>query len=152
VLSLAMLAQYVAWIPISRVLFFYHFFTVLPFYLLCLAAILAVIWERRRRAVLIFMGAAAAVFVIFYPYVSGLPIPGEIGSIFEILPTWHYDPAFYPTDSCPTPVSANPFAQATVIGAWLIEGAVFVSGVAVAIGAPAARRFLDRFIAGGDPV
>ncbi|HEY6203797.1 MAG TPA: phospholipid carrier-dependent glycosyltransferase [Candidatus Limnocylindria bacterium] len=144
VLSLAMLAQYVAWIPISRVLFFYHFFTVLPFYLLCLAAILAVIWERRRRAVLIFMGVAAAAFVIFYPYVSGLPIPGEIGSIYEILPTWHYDPTFYPTDSCPTPVSANPFAQATVIGAWLIEGAVFVGAVALAIGAPAARRFLDR--------
>jgi predicted membrane-bound dolichyl-phosphate-mannose-protein mannosyltransferase/Gpi18-like mannosyltransferase len=144
ILSLAMLAQYVAWIPISRVLFFYHFFTVLPFYLLCLAATLAVIWERRRRAVLIFIGAATATFLVFYPYVSGLPIPGEIGSIFEILPTWHYDPTFYPTDSCPTPVSANPFAQATVIGAWLIEGAVFVGAVAVAIGAPAARRFLDR--------
>jgi hypothetical protein len=41
-------------------------------------------------------------------------------------------------------VSANPFAQATVVGAWLIEGAVFVGAVAVAIGAPAARRFLDR--------
>jgi hypothetical protein len=151
VLSLAMLAQYVAWIPISRVLFFYHFFTVLPFYLLCLAAVLAVIWERRRRAVLIFMGVAAAAFVIFYPYVSGLPIPGEIGSIYEILPTWHYDPTFYPTDSCPTSVSANPFAQATVIGAWLIEGSVFIGAVAVAIGAPAARRLLDRLIAGGEP-
>jgi predicted membrane-bound dolichyl-phosphate-mannose-protein mannosyltransferase len=149
VLSLAMLAQYVAWIPISRVLFFYHFFTVLPFYLLCLAAILAVIWERRRRAVLIFMGVAAAAFVIFYPYVSGLPIPGEIGSIFEILPTWHFDPTFYPNPegSCPTPLSASLLSQATVIGALLIEGAVFLGAMAVAIGAPAARRFLDRFIA-----
>jgi Gpi18-like mannosyltransferase/predicted membrane-bound dolichyl-phosphate-mannose-protein mannosyltransferase len=144
VLSLAMLAQYVAWIPISRVLFFYHFFTVLPFYLLCLAAVLAVIWERRRRAVLIFIGVVAAAFVIFYPYVSGLPIPGELGSIYEILPTWHYDPTFYPTDSCPTPVSASLLAQATVIGAWIIEGAVCVGAVAVAIGAPAARRLLDR--------
>ena len=35
------LVQYVAWIPIGRVLFFYHFFTVLPFYLLCLAT-----WRR----------------------------------------------------------------------------------------------------------
>ena len=47
------------------------FFTVLPFYLLCLAAMLAVIWERRRKAVLVFLAIAAAVFVIFYPYVSG---------------------------------------------------------------------------------
>jgi len=49
-------------------------------------------------------------------------------------------------------VSANPFAQATVIGAWLIEAAVCAGAVAVAIGSPAARRFLDRFIAGGEPV
>jgi predicted membrane-bound dolichyl-phosphate-mannose-protein mannosyltransferase/Gpi18-like mannosyltransferase len=145
VLSLAMLTQYIAWIPISRVLFFYHFFTVLPFYLLCLAAMLAVLWERRRRAVLVFFGVAAAVFVIFYPYVSGLPIPGELGSIYEILPTWHYDPTFYPTDSCPTPVSANPLTVATVAGAWIIEGAVLIGAVAVALGAPVARRLLDRF-------
>ena len=144
VLSIAMLAQYVAWIPISRVLFFYHFFTVLPFYLLCLAAVLAVLWERRRKAVLIFLGVATAAFVIFYPYVSGMPIPGELGSIYEILPTWHYDPTFYPTDSCPTPVSANALTEVTVVGAWLIEGAVFVGAVAVAIGAPVARRLLDR--------
>jgi predicted membrane-bound dolichyl-phosphate-mannose-protein mannosyltransferase len=144
VVSLAMLTQYVAWIPISRVLFFYHFFTVLPFYLLSLAAILAALWERRRKAVLVFLGVAAAVFVIFYPYLSGVPIPGEIGSVYEILPTWHYDPTFYPTDSCPTPVSANPFSTATVIIAWVIEGAVLVGAAAVALGLPIARRFLDR--------
>jgi Gpi18-like mannosyltransferase/predicted membrane-bound dolichyl-phosphate-mannose-protein mannosyltransferase len=144
VVSIAMLAQYVAWIPISRVLFFYHFFTVLPFYLLCLAAMLAVLWERRRKAVLIFLGVAAAAFVIFYPYVSGMPIPGELGSIYEILPTWHYDPTFYPTESCPTAVSANPLAEATVVGAWIIEGAVLVGAAAVAIGAPLTRRLLDR--------
>jgi len=145
VVSLAMLTQYVAWIPISRVLFFYHFFTVLPFYLLCLAAMLAALWERRRKAVLVFLGAAAAAFAIFYPYVSGLPIPGELGSIYEILPTWHYDPAFYPTESCPTPVNASSLTAATVAGAWIIEGAVCVAAVAVAIGAPVARRLLDRF-------
>ncbi len=144
VVSIAMLAQYVAWIPISRVLFFYHFFTVLPFYLLCLAAMLAVLWERRRKAVLVFLGVAAAAFVIFYPYVSGMPIPGALGSIYEILPTWHYDPAFYPTDSCPTAVSANPLAEATIVGAWIIEGAVLAGAAAVAIGAPLARRLLDR--------
>ncbi|HEY3126621.1 MAG TPA: phospholipid carrier-dependent glycosyltransferase, partial [Candidatus Limnocylindria bacterium] len=144
VLSLAMLAQYLAWIPISRVLFFYHFFTVLPFYLLCLAAMLAVLWERRRKAVLVFLGVAAAAFVIFYPYVSGLPVPGELGSLYAILPTWQYDPTFYPTDSCPTPVSASVLTSATVAGAWIIEAAVLLFAVAVALGLPVARRLLDR--------
>ncbi|PYN17898.1 MAG: hypothetical protein DME05_02875, partial [Candidatus Rokuibacteriota bacterium] len=138
-LSLAMLAQYLAWIPISRVLFFYHFFTVLPFYLLSLAAVLGGLWERRRKAVLVFVGIAAASFVIFYPYVSGLPIPGELGSLYAILPTWQYDPAFYPTDSCPTPVSAGALTSATVVAAWVIEAAVLIFAVAVAIGLPPAR-------------
>src|SRR5207253_10582896 len=44
----AALVQYVAWIPIGRVLFFYHFFTVLPFYLLALSAGLVYWWERGR--------------------------------------------------------------------------------------------------------
>ena len=144
IVSLAMLAQYLAWIPISRVLFFYHFFTVLPFYLLSLAAMLAVLWERRRRAVLIFLGVAAAAFAIFYPYVSGVPIPGELGSIYEILPTWHYDPTFYPTESCPTPVTASALTSATVAVAWIIEGGVVIGAAAVALGASSARRVLER--------
>ncbi|HKY52170.1 MAG TPA: phospholipid carrier-dependent glycosyltransferase [Candidatus Limnocylindria bacterium] len=142
--SLAMLAQYVAWIPISRVLFFYHFFTALPFYLLSLAAVLAVVWERSRRSVLVVLGCAVIFFVVFYPYISGVPIPGVLGSIYEILPTWHYDPTFYPTDSCPTHVSASPLTAATVVGAWIVEGAVLVGGLAVALGLPAARRALGR--------
>jgi hypothetical protein len=76
--------------------------------------------------------------------VSGVPIPGEIGSVYEILPTWHYDPTFYPTESCPTPVSANAFSTATVIVAWIIEVAVVVGALAVGLGLPIARRFLAR--------
>src|SRR5205814_785605 len=41
----ALLVQYVAWIPISRVLFFYHFFTALPFYLLALSVWLGHLWD-----------------------------------------------------------------------------------------------------------
>src|SRR5206468_8474596 len=105
--ALAMLTQFVAWIPISRVLFFYHFFTALPFYLLCLAIVLALLWERRRRSVIVIGGVAAAAFVYFYPFISGLPIPGDLAGAYFILPTWQYDPAFYPTDSCPTSISGS---------------------------------------------
>ena len=119
--TLAMLTQLVAWIPISRVLFFYHFFTVLPFYLLCLAVVLALLWERRRMLVLGFIAAAAVVFVAFYPYVSGVPVPGQLGAAYQILPTWQYDPAFWNTDSCPTPVSQNIATSLTVGVAWLYE-------------------------------
>jgi predicted membrane-bound dolichyl-phosphate-mannose-protein mannosyltransferase len=142
--TLAMLTQFVAWIPISRVLFFYHFFTVLPFYLLCLAVVLALLWERQRKAVIGIGAVAALVFVYFYPYVSGLPIPGDLAGAYFILPTWQYDPAFYPTDSCATPIASS-FASSLTVGvAWAYELAAVGLGVAVAIDWAPARRVLAR--------
>jgi len=95
------LAQYVAWIPIGRVLFFYHFFTMLPFYLLALAAGLAFLWETGRvRWVVGYLAAAVAAFAYFYPFISGQPFPGAQAGMFFILPTWAYDCQFYPTFVC----------------------------------------------------
>lgn len=98
----AMLMQYAAWIPISRVLFFYHFFTALPFYLLALACGLAYLWETGRIwRVVGYLAVAAGAFVYFYPFVSGQPVPGSQAAMFFILPTWQYDCQFYPTFVCP---------------------------------------------------
>ncbi|MBI2324591.1 MAG: phospholipid carrier-dependent glycosyltransferase [Chloroflexi bacterium] len=96
-LVFALLTQYVAWIPITRVLFFYHFFTALPFYLLILAAALTALWETgRARAVTMYVALAAAAFVFFYPFISGLPTPSDQAAVFYVLPTWQYDCQFYP--------------------------------------------------------
>jgi dolichyl-phosphate-mannose--protein O-mannosyl transferase len=98
----AMLVQYVAWIPISRVLFFYHFFTALPFYLLLLGLWLAYLWESGRRGFVVgYLAAGAAAFFYFYPFVSGQPVPGSQAAMFFVLPTWQYDCQFYPTFVCP---------------------------------------------------
>src|SRR5207245_8805340 len=112
--TLAMLTQYLAWVPISRVLFFYHFFTALPFYLLCLAIVLALLWERRRNGVAGLLVVAAVACGFFYPFVSGVPIPGDLANVYFILPTWQYDPTFFPTDSCPNPVSASTADTVTI--------------------------------------
>ena len=98
----AMLVQYAAWIPISRVLFFYHFFTALPFYLLALACGLAYLWETGRTwRVTAYLAIAAGAFAYFYPFVSGQPVPGSQAAMFFILPTWQYDCQFYPSFVCP---------------------------------------------------
>jgi predicted membrane-bound dolichyl-phosphate-mannose-protein mannosyltransferase/Gpi18-like mannosyltransferase len=144
VVVLAMLSQFVAWIPISRVLFFYHFFTALPFYLLCLGIVLALLWQSRRRAVMVFGAVALFAFLFFYPYTSGMPVPGVLGSIYQILPTWQYDPAFYPTDSCPTPVSETVATSLTIAVAWLFETLAMVLAVGVAVGWAPTRRLLAR--------
>jgi hypothetical protein len=98
----AMLVQYVAWIPISRVLFFYHFFTALPFYLVALSVWLGYQWERGRSGFVVgYWMLAFASFVYFYPFVSGQPVPGSQAAMFFILPTWQYDCQFYPSFVCP---------------------------------------------------
>ena len=98
----ALLVQYVAWIPISRVLFFYHFYTALPFYLLALGVGLVMLWESgRSRLVVGYLGLAAAAFVFFYPFVSGQPVPAQQAAMFFVLPTWQYDCQFYPSFICP---------------------------------------------------
>ena len=125
-------------------LFFYHFFTVLPFYLLCLAIVLALLWERRRKGIAGFLAVTAVAFAFFYPFVSGVPIPGDLANVYFVLPTWQYDPTFFPTDSCPTPVSASTAASLTVALAWLYELAACGVGVAVAIGYAPVRRALAR--------
>lgn len=97
----AFLTQYVAWVPITRVLFFYHFFTALPFYFLILAAALAALWESgRARFVTGYLALGAAAFVFFYPFVSGQPVPADQASMFYVLPTWQYDCQFYPAFHC----------------------------------------------------
>ncbi|GAC1462045.1 MAG: dolichyl-phosphate-mannose--protein mannosyltransferase [Candidatus Limnocylindrales bacterium] len=98
----ALLAQYVAWIPISRVLFFYHFYTALPFYLLALAVALVMLWETgRSRWVVGYLGLAAAAFVFFYPFVSGQPVPAQQAAMFFVLPRWQSACQFYPSFICP---------------------------------------------------
>ena len=147
----AMLVQYVAWIPISRVLFFYHFFTALPFYLLALAAWLAYLWETRRSSVVIgYLILAGAAFVYFYPFVSGLPVPGSQAAMFFILPTWQYDCQFYPSFVCPINAPADvPLAAIAVrLGAGLasaaIAAAAFFALRAPERAATVARRVLGR--------
>ena len=139
------LTQYVAWIPISRVLFFYHFFTALPFYLLGLAAGLAYLWETGRvRPVVVYLAAAAAAFGYFYPFISAQPFPGAQAGMFFILPTWTYDCQFYPTFVC-NPTLGGSFSAAALFGRLAISLAL-AAGIALllfaAMRSPAAARLL----------
>ncbi|MDX6410096.1 MAG: dolichyl-phosphate-mannose-protein mannosyltransferase, partial [Gaiellaceae bacterium] len=152
----AMLVQYVAWIPISRVLFFYHFFTALPFYLLLLSLWLAYLWDTGRKGfVVAYLGIAAAAFVYFYPFVSGQPVPGSQAAMFFVLPTWQYDCQFYPTFVCPLTAPADvPFAAVAVrIGAAAGLAAI-AAGAFFVLRAPdralaSARSVLGRRARGG---
>ena len=138
------LVQYVAWIPIGRVLFFYHFFTVLPFYLLALAAGLAFLWETGRvRLVIGYLAAAAAAFGYFYPFISAQPFPGAQAGMFFILPTWTYECTFYPTFVC-NPTIGSSFSVVALVSrlALALAVAAAVAMLIVWSGSPHLRRLI----------
>ncbi|HEX4744935.1 MAG TPA: phospholipid carrier-dependent glycosyltransferase [Candidatus Limnocylindria bacterium] len=112
----ALAVQLVAWVPISRVLFFYHFFTALPWYFLALTAALIALWERGRREIVAgYLALAVAAFAFFYPFVSGLPVPADQTGVFFILPTWQYDCQFYPAFRCELPAGATQAGTSAIV-------------------------------------
>jgi predicted membrane-bound dolichyl-phosphate-mannose-protein mannosyltransferase len=142
----AALAQYVAWIPITRVLFFYHFFTVLPFYLLAVATWLTYLGETgRARFVAGYLALATAAFIYFYPFISAQPVAGSQAGMFFILPTWTYDCQFYPTFVC-TPSLGGSFSVGALVLRLLLALAVAggLALVAIGLGPVLAARFRLR--------
>jgi dolichyl-phosphate-mannose--protein O-mannosyl transferase len=83
------------WIPyafISRSLFIYHFYPNVPITVIALAAALSGSWSkpRERKFVIIFIAATLAVFIIFFPVISGLPVPVWYTQYLRLFRSWIY--------------------------------------------------------------
>ncbi|MBB6734604.1 glycosyltransferase family 39 protein [Cohnella zeiphila] len=75
---IALAAEYVPWIGVSRLTFIYHFFATVPFMILCIVYVLRVWFEKRGAAgrgwIYLYLGIAGALFILFYPVLSGMVI------------------------------------------------------------------------------
>jgi len=75
------LSQLLPWILITRVVFIYHYFPSTLFLVLALAHIFSVILERKRKrkghrlAVYGFTAISGLIFAMFYPALTGIPVP-----------------------------------------------------------------------------
>jgi hypothetical protein len=105
---------------------------------LALPATLVMRSRDPRRLVLGLLGAAALWLVLFYPNLSGLPMPADLGALYQgLLPTWNWDFQFA--------VNSDPAVGGSTIGPdTLVIG---IAAVLVVLGsAIAARRWV-----GGPP-
>jgi hypothetical protein len=93
-----------------------------------------------RRLVLATLGAAVLWLLIWYPNLSGLPLPSDLAYLYQgLLPTWNWDFQFA--------VNSDPALEGPVIALdTLVVGLVGVGAVSMA--AIAARRL--RRAAGGE--
>lgn len=91
VVLVAFLFQYLPWVGIARLVFIYHFFSAIPFVILCIVEVLRTLesrFPRFRIAVWCYLGLVAALFVLFYPVLSGMTVPAGYVAGLKWLPTW----------------------------------------------------------------
>jgi dolichyl-phosphate-mannose--protein O-mannosyl transferase len=87
------LFQYLPWVGIERLAFLYHFFSAIPFAILCIVALLAEAEARRpgfRKFTIAYLATAAALFAAFYPVLSGLAVREAYIESLRWLPTWTF--------------------------------------------------------------
>ncbi len=88
------LIQLLPWVFVSRATFLYHYFPAMPFALLGLGGALDLFRDRCPRAAgrltLLLCGGAAALFVLFFPALSGLPVPAGYAALLQWLPGWSF--------------------------------------------------------------
>jgi dolichyl-phosphate-mannose--protein O-mannosyl transferase len=93
VILLALVFQYLPWVGINRLAFIYHYFSTVPFLILCIVASIRGVelrYPRFRTITWGYLGMAAALFILFYPVLSGLQVPQSYVASLRWLPTWNF--------------------------------------------------------------
>ncbi len=73
----AMLSQYLPWIPVDRVTFIYHFYAVVPFMILAMVYVIKHLIEKNRDfkyGAWAYLFIAGVLFAMFYPVLSGMEV------------------------------------------------------------------------------
>ncbi|AUG58294.1 MAG TPA: phospholipid carrier-dependent glycosyltransferase [Ruminiclostridium sp.] len=74
---LAMIFQYVPWVGVPRCTFIYHYFTIIPFLILCILYVIKKVidkWQDFKYFAYIYLALVLVVFILFYPVVSGMHV------------------------------------------------------------------------------
>ncbi len=90
---IAILSQFVPWLPIGRILFAYHYFPTVLFLCFAIAYLMDDMMGRRRGghrlAVYGFTGCAVGLYAVFYPELIGLYVPTWYSAYFlRWFPSW----------------------------------------------------------------
>ncbi len=87
----AMLFQYIPWIAVPRIVFIYHYFSIVPFLILCIVYVIKKFndrYEDGKYLTLIYLGVVIAMFIMFYPIMSGYEVPASYLDNLRWISTW----------------------------------------------------------------
>lgn len=93
-LILCFLVQYLPWVLVPRGTYIYHYFTSIPFIILCTAVCLDKLHERQPKMALVLgavmLAAALALFIAFFPYASGITVSRSWLQAMQWFDQWLY--------------------------------------------------------------
>jgi len=92
VVLIALGAQFLPWVLVTRATFIYHYFASVPFIILCLGYVMDARLDenpvRGRKHIVIYTALAIVTFALFYPVVSGITVPLAYARFLRWLPSW----------------------------------------------------------------
>ncbi|MDR2515318.1 MAG: phospholipid carrier-dependent glycosyltransferase [Christensenellaceae bacterium] len=84
-------ANYLPWVLVPRTTFIYHYFASVPFIILALTLFLEDFYAKQKHAkayIASFLCVVVLLFFLFYPVLTGVPMPAFQGSFLKWLPSW----------------------------------------------------------------
>ena len=93
VIFVALLCQFFPWIFITRSTFIYHYFSIVPFMILCIVYVINHLLENGiipKWTVYTFLALVALLFVIYYPALSGVEVPSGYIPRLNIFTSWGF--------------------------------------------------------------
>jgi len=90
-LFLAYAAQYIPWMSIGRITFIYHYFPAILFVILMIGYTMQYLTEHfkyGKQTIAAYLALVLVMFFIFFPVISGTPVPVEWGMKLRFLKDW----------------------------------------------------------------
>ena len=86
------LATWLPYVFIGRIMFMYHYFPTLPFIMLAIVALIKFITEKIRNnsVYLFYVGVVILLFTYFYPVISGMITSDKYIETIRWLSTWYF--------------------------------------------------------------
>ncbi len=84
--------NFLPWVLVPRITFIYHYFASVPFLALAVGLYLEDFYARHKYAktwIGLYLAVVLALYALFYPLLTGIPMPDVRAQLFEWLPSWH---------------------------------------------------------------
>ena len=85
--------QYVPWMFVERIVFIYHFFSSVPFIILCTVYVFEYFYgisKKTKYALYGYLGVVMLLFIVFYPVLSGIEVSKSYVEMLKWMKTWPF--------------------------------------------------------------